>query len=436
MERVFTICCATLLSAGFYLWVGRSINKPSARKYVMAHLWLCHPNAICYWRAGLALLALPLYFVLGWESLGIFVFTFAAILDGVDGIIARACNLVTPWGESLDPLCDKLTYLPPLLAFALREQLSLQLVSGLLVIELFGQFLARPLLSLLKISGAANNFGKIKTIICFGLVIFCALRAENLYLVNVGNEILVACIVLAAASVIFKFVPNRLYADILSSLNFCCGVLSLYYASQGRFAIAICIIITGQLFDLFDGRMAELHGGTKYGPYLDDIADFVSFGLAPAYMIIARSSSWYSIIVAAVFVASVAYRLYRFVSVDKKREDLPAGIFNGLPSPAGALIVLGATLALPSLLPIIALASSLLMVSHLRFAHFGRIILKQLPKPYFFSLSAGLIIVIAFLIKTKNASLFGVLILVFALLYMIVGKKFVPAAAAGGDKKR
>ncbi len=436
MERVLTICCATLLGVGFYLWIGRNINKPAVKKYVMAHLWLCHPNAICYWRAGLALLALPLYFLAGWEGVSIFVFTFAAILDGVDGIIARACNLVTPWGESLDPLCDKLTYLPPLLAFALRGQLSLQLVSVLLVIELFGQFLARPLLSLLKTSGAANNFGKIKTMICFGLVIFCALRAENQYLVNVGNEILVACIVLAAASVIFKFVPNRLYADILSSLNFCCGILSLYYASQGRFAIAICIIITGQLFDLFDGRMAELHGGTKYGPYLDDIADFVSFGLAPAYMIIARNSSWYSIVIAVIFIASVAYRLYRFVAVDKKREDLPEGIFNGLPSPAGALIVLGGTLALPSLLPIIALVSSLLMVSHLRFAHFGRIILKQLPKPFFFSLSAGLIIVIAFLIKTKNANLFGVLILGFALLYMIVGKKFVPATAIDSDKER
>ncbi len=428
MERTLLISCAALVGTGFYFWVAKSIKKESVRDYVMDNLWLCHPNAICYYRAVMALLSTVFYFFLGWEITAIFLFSFAAILDGVDGIIARACNLVTPWGESLDPLCDKLTYLPPLVAFALQKQLSLQLVSSLVIIELCGQFFARPLLSLLKTSGAANNFGKIKTMICFGLVIFCSLQSANPQIPNVGDEILVACIILAAASILFKFIPNRLYADILSTLNFCCGIISLYFASQGRFAMAICVIIIGQLFDLFDGRMAELHGGTKYGPYLDDIADFVSFGLAPAYMIVARNDNWYSIIVAVIFIASVAYRLYRFVTTDKKRNDLPEGIFNGLPSPAGALIVLGATLALPSLLLPIALLSSLLMISHLRFAHFGRVILKQLPKPFFFTLSAGLVVVIAFLVKTKSANLFGVLILTFALLYMIMGRKFVVEA--------
>ncbi len=435
MERIIVICCAALSGVAFYLWTAHAVKKQSVRDYVMTHLWLCHPNAICYWRAALALLSLPLYFYFGWEDAAIIVFSFAAILDGVDGIIARACNLVTPWGESLDPLCDKLTYLPPMLVFAQHGLISLTLVYVLITIELFGQFLARPLLSFFNSSGAANNFGKIKAMICFGLVVFCALRAKNLYLVNLADEVLVACIVLAAASILFKFIPNRLYADILSSLNFCCGLTSLYFASQGRFAIAICVIIAGQLFDLFDGRMAELHGGTKYGPYLDDIADFVSFGLAPAYMIIAHNSTWFSIVIAITFIAAVAYRLYRFVAIDKKRDDLPEGIFNGLPSPAGALIVLGSSLAEPTFLPLAALLSSLLMISHLRFAHFGRIILKQLPKPFFFSLSAGLIIVIAFLIKTQNATMFGVLILCFALLYIIIGKNFVATALKNADKQ-
>ncbi len=425
MERILLVSCAALCGVGFYIWVAQASKKESVKEYVMNNLWLCHPNAICYWRAGMALLSLLFYFFLGWEGAGIFLFSFAAILDGVDGIIARACNLVTPWGESLDPLCDKLTYLPPMLAFAMQGLISQQLVYTLIVIELCGQFFARPLLSLLKTSGAANNFGKIKTIICFALVIFCSLQVKNPFLINIGDEILVACIILAAASILFKFIPNRLYADILSTLNFCCGIISLYFAAQGRFAMAICVIIIGQLFDLFDGRMAELHGGTKYGPYLDDIADFVSFGLAPAYMIIAKGGHWYSIAVATVFVAAVAYRLYRFVTVDKKRDDLPEGIFNGLPSPAGALIVLGATLAIPSFLPLIALISSLLMVSHLRFAHFGRVIVKQLPKPFFFALSAALVVVIALLLKTKSATLFGILILGFAALYVIVGRKFV-----------
>ncbi len=424
MERILVICLSIAIGVGFLYWTTQALRRPAAKEYVMKHLWFCHPNSICYWRTALALIALPVYFPLGLENLGIMIFTFAAVLDGVDGVVARNCNLVTPMGESLDPLCDKLTYLPAMLAFAYRGQLSVTLVVSLIVIEMLGQFGARPMLRLLKTSGAANNFGKIKAMICFGLVIFCALRSANPGIINMGDEILVACLVLASASIVFKFVPNRLYADILSTLNFFCGLLSLYFASQGHFALAVCVIIVGQLFDLFDGRMAELHGGTKYGPYLDDIADFISFGAAPFYIISRICPQWYGWLVAAIFLGAVAFRLYRFVAVDKKRTDLAPGIFNGLPSPAGALLVLGAALfKLPIVLLVSALISAALMVSHLRFAHFGRIILKSVPRPLFFSLSAALIIIITFLIKTRSVNLFGAMILASCLFYLVIGRR-------------
>ena len=114
---------------------------------------------------------------------------------------------------------------------------------------------------------------------------------DNLVTKN-GWPLLVSCIILSSASLIFKFIPNRLYADILSTLNFFCGITSLFLTYNNHFALAVLVIILGQLFDLFDGRMAEIHGGTKYGPYLDDIADFVSFGLSPAYIIIKSGGSF------------------------------------------------------------------------------------------------------------------------------------------------
>lgn len=425
MERVLVISFAAALGTGFYYWVAQAVKNESVKEYIHKHGWFCHPNSICYWRAAMAMAAFPLYFYLGYEDLAILIFTFAAILDGVDGVVARNCDLVTKWGETLDPLCDKLTYLPPLLGFAYSGIISTKLVWTLIVIEFLGQFLARKILTLLNSSGAANSFGKIKAIICFGLVIFCALIEKNAFIVNIGDEVLLACIVLSAASAIFKFIPNRLYADILSTLNFICGVTSLYFTYQHKFAWAICIIIMGQLFDLFDGRMAEIHGGTKYGPYLDDIADFVSFGLAPAYVIIESGGS-YSTIFAFIFLVGVAFRLIRFVAVDKKRTDLPEGIFNGLPSPAGALIVLGGALVLPpTLISAAALVSTGLMISHIRFAHFGRIILKQIPRPIFFMISAAIVVTIAYLLKTKSAEMFGILILGSVTLYMIAGRKWV-----------
>ncbi len=424
MERLLVIAVAALSGTCFYYWFSWMVRKKSMQEFILSHLWLMHPNAICYWRAAMALFAYVLYFFFGYQALAILIFTFAAILDGVDGIVARNCNMVTEWGEWLDPLCDKLTYLPPLIGFAYAGIISTNLIWILVVVELFGQFFARKILSLLSFSVAANNFGKIKAIICFGLVIFCALLDKNPSVINMGDEVLTACIILSAASLIFKFIPNRLYADILSTLNFFCGVTSLYMTYNGRFAWAIFVIILGQLFDLFDGRMAEKHGGTKYGPYLDDIADFVSFGLSPAYIIV-KSGGSFAWFFALLFFSGVAYRLIRFVVVDKKRTDLPEGIFNGLPSPAGALIVLGAALVFPpTILWGIAALSVGLMVSHIRFAHFGRVILKRMPKPLFFLASATLIVTIAFILKTKSVQMFGYLILCSVLLYLIAGRKW------------
>lgn len=435
MERFLVIILAAVIGLVFYYWCFRMVRRKSVQEYILAHQQFLHPNAICYWRAVMAIIAYVLYFFIGLQSAAIIIFSLAAVLDGVDGLVARSCNLVSTWGEWLDPMCDKLTYLPPLIGFAYAGILSSKLVWMLVALELAGQFLVRHVLKLIQSSGAANNFGKIKAIICFVLVIFCALLEKNPNVINIGDETLIACIILASASIIFKFVPNRLYADILSTLNFFCGIASLVFTFRGHLAQAIMVIIAGQLFDLFDGRMAEKHGGTKYGPYLDDIADFVSFGLAPAY-IITRSGGALSWLFGIIFIGGVAFRLVRFVAVDKKRNDLPDGIFNGLPSPAGAMIVLGASLVVPpNLLSVIAVISVGLMISHIRFTHFGRVMLKQIPKPVFFMASALVTVILVFILKTKNVEMFGYLLSGAVLLYIITGRKTSPAASLPTPKE-
>lgn len=426
MQRLLVITCAAAIALVFYYWCFRMVRRKSVQEYILTHQQILHPNAICYWRAAMAIIAYFLYFFSSFQTSAIILFSLAAVLDGVDGLVARNCNLVSTWGEWLDPMCDKLTYLPPLIGFAYTGILSSRLVWMLVALELAGQFLVRHVLKLIQSSGAANNFGKIKAIICFALVVYCTLLDKNPNVINIGDEILIVCIILASASIVFKFVPNRLYADILSTLNFFCGIASLVFTSRGHLAQAIMVIIAGQLFDLFDGRMAEKHGGTKYGPYLDDIADFVSFGLAPAY-IITRAGGTLSWLFGLIFIGGVAFRLVRFVMVDKKRQDLPEGIFNGLPSPAGAMIVLGASLvAPPNLLSVIAMISVGLMVSHIRFTHFGRVMLKQMPKPVFFMMSALITVILVLVLKTKNVEMFGYLLSGAVLLYIITGRKSVP----------
>ncbi len=104
MERVLVICFGAAIGTIFYLWMSHMIKKQKMRDFIFAHQWLLHPNSICYWRTAMAMVGFFLYFWTGFQSIAIIIFTFAAILDGVDGVVARNCDLVSKWGESLDPL--------------------------------------------------------------------------------------------------------------------------------------------------------------------------------------------------------------------------------------------------------------------------------------------------------------------------------------------
>ena len=165
MERILVIMASGALGSLFFFWFSHSVKKKaSVRQFIESHLWLMHPNAICYWRTGLAFLGFFFYFFSPYQSLSIFIFTFAAILDGVDGVVARGCNLVSRLGEWLDPMCDKLTYLPPLVGFAYTPNsftglsiLSPKLIWILVAIELVGQFFARRMLVWLRPTRSATS---------------------------------------------------------------------------------------------------------------------------------------------------------------------------------------------------------------------------------------------------------------------------------------
>jgi len=70
--------------------------------------------------------------------------------------------------------------------------------------------------------------------------------------------------------------------------------------------------------------------------------------------------------------------------------------------------------------------SVFLMVSHIRFVHFGRVMLKKIPKPVFFIICAAVILTLSFIFKTKNAQMFGYLIMGSVIVYMLVGRKWIP----------
>ncbi|GHT67614.1 CDP-diacylglycerol--serine O-phosphatidyltransferase [Bacteroidia bacterium] len=146
-------------------------------------------------------------------------------------------------------------------------------------------------------------------------------------------------------------VPN-----IITSLNALFGCLSVTFAATGRLDIAFLCIIIAAVCDFFDGFAARLlHSYSAIGKELDSLADMISFGVAPAFMlfmVIKDMSSTLScslqsdcgfayIIWALPFLLTVfsALRLAKF-NVDERQT----ASFIGLPTPANALFF--STLAL------------------------------------------------------------------------------------------
>ena len=92
MQRFLVILFASSLGLAFYYWSSRVVKKKSVQDFILTHQWLLHPNAICYWRAGMALVAFVFYFIFHFQIAAILIFTLAAVLDGVDGLVGSRNN--------------------------------------------------------------------------------------------------------------------------------------------------------------------------------------------------------------------------------------------------------------------------------------------------------------------------------------------------------
>lgn len=145
----------------------------------------------------------------------------------------------------------------------------------------------------------------------------------------------------------FRPIPVRtLVPNILTLLAMCAGLTAIRLAVEGKLEFALTAIIFAAIIDALDGRVARLLKGTsRFGAELDSLADFVSFGAAPAMVLFIwglgdlKSVGW---IAALIFAMCTSLRLARFnVAIDDPdRPAWEANFFTGVPSPAGAIIVL------------------------------------------------------------------------------------------------
>jgi CDP-diacylglycerol--serine O-phosphatidyltransferase len=147
----------------------------------------------------------------------------------------------------------------------------------------------------------------------------------------------------------FKIVTDKKNArmilpNMLTLIGVCIGLTSIRFALDGRYELAIIAIIFAALIDGLDGRIARLIKGTsKVGKELDSLTDMISFGVAPAFIMYfwkLNTLERFGWLLCLVYVICVALRLARFNINSIQESSWRDNFFEGVPSPAGGILVL------------------------------------------------------------------------------------------------
>lgn len=187
--------------------------------------------------------------------------------------------------------------------------------------------------------------------------------------------------------------------------NAVCGFGSITFAAKvgpesaegHHLFIAGLLIFGGMVFDMLDGHTARLTKQTSnFGAQLDSLCDVITFGVAPAFLMLKFSQAYHPRllwVVAVLFAICAVLRLARF-NVEHDDQDSHE-TFSGLPSPAAAGMVASFAIAMPELndlaepampemtqrvaewliwaanvsLPVVTLVVACLMVSRIRYPH-------------------------------------------------------------------
>ena len=217
------------------------------------------------------------------------------------------------------------------------------------------------------------------------------------------------------------FLPNLLTAG-----NLFCGFVALTKIveadipagdySQIRYALGF--ILLACIFDLFDGRVARMGGcESPFGREFDSLADLVSFGVAPAFLVHRvvlhdvfvghPERGWF---IASIYLLCGAFRLARFNCLATMAGSGGGKEFLGFPIPSAAGLVASLTLLIIKLdenertlgkskylLAVVLVFLSAMMVSTVKYPTFKSLGLRStstFTKIIFASLFFGLILVL------------------------------------------
>jgi CDP-diacylglycerol--serine O-phosphatidyltransferase len=228
----------------------------------------------------------------------------------------------------------------------------------------------------------------------------------------------------------FKLVTSKktryLLPNILTLGGVCLGISSIKFSIDGNYSLAVTLILFAAILDALDGRIARLIKGTsEFGKELDSLTDFVSFGIAPVFVLYFWELSNYGKLgwaITLIYSVCCVLRLARFnlTKVDENQE-WKKNFFEGIPSPAGGLLILMPLIYdltdlnigfnIKILTPYLTIAIAILLVSKIPTLALKKISIS--PKTTVFLLLGIGIIFIALLFYTLKT------LLVFGIIYLL-----------------
>ena len=228
----------------------------------------------------------------------------------------------------------------------------------------------------------------------------------------------------------FKLVSSKktryLLPNILTLGGVCLGISSIKFSIDGNFSLSVTLILLAAILDALDGRIARLIKGTsEFGKELDSLTDFVSFGIAPVFILYFWELNSYGKLgwaIALIYSVCCVLRLARFnLTKNDSDQEWKNNFFEGIPSPAGGLIILipliyelsnlNLNLNLRFITPYLTIFIALLLVSKIPTPSLKKISIS--PRATIFLLLGVGMIFIALLFYTFETILF------FSLMYLI-----------------
>ena len=228
----------------------------------------------------------------------------------------------------------------------------------------------------------------------------------------------------------FKIVTSKktryLLPNILTLGGVCLGISSIKFSIDSYYSLAVTLILFAAILDALDGRIARLIKGTsEFGKELDSLTDFVSFGIAPVFILYFWELNNYGKLgwtIALIYSVCCVLRLARFnLTKNENEQEWKNNFFEGVPSPAGGILILipliyeltsfNFNFDIKSLTPYFTVFVALLLVSKIPTLSFKKITIS--PKTTIFLLLAIGMIFIALLFYTFETLLF------FSVLYLV-----------------